>query len=110
VGSIWSSSGQKLGSATFVNETASGWQQVTFASPVQVQAGQTYVASYFSPTGRFGLTEQYFTNRGVDRGPLHAPQNATGAPNGVYKYGPSGFPTQTYNGNNYWVDVVFTPR
>jgi hypothetical protein len=109
VGSIWTSGGQKLASATFSNETASGWQQVTFATPVQVQAGQTYVASYFSPAGRFALTEQYFATRGVDRGPLHAPQTGAGSPNGVYKYGPSSFPNQTYNGNNYWVDVVFNP-
>ena len=28
--------------------------------------------------------------------------------NGVYHYG-SGFPTSSYNGSNYWVDVVFAP-
>jgi len=27
--------------------------------------------------------------------------------NGVYKYGTSGFPTSSYNGSNYWVDVLF---
>ena len=29
------------------------------------------------------------------------------AGNGVYKYGASGFPNQTFNASNYWVDVVF---
>ena len=30
--------------------------------------------------------------------------------NGVYLYGTGGgFPTNTFNGGNYWVDVVFTP-
>jgi hypothetical protein len=51
VGSIWTATGTNLASATFTNETASGWQQVDFASPVPVQAGQTYVASYHTPTG-----------------------------------------------------------
>jgi hypothetical protein len=41
VGSIWSSTGTKLASATFTNETASGWQQVDFATPLTVAAGQT---------------------------------------------------------------------
>ena len=28
--------------------------------------------------------------------------------NGVYAYGASAFPTDTWNDSNYWVDVVFT--
>ncbi|HEV8635795.1 MAG TPA: N,N-dimethylformamidase beta subunit family domain-containing protein, partial [Chloroflexota bacterium] len=34
VGSLWSSTGTLLGRATFAGETASGWQQVSFATPV----------------------------------------------------------------------------
>ena len=30
------------------------------------------------------------------------------APNGVYVYGASGFPTSTYQSTNYWVDVAFS--
>ena len=52
VGSLWSAAGQRLAQATFTNETASGWQAVTFATPIAVTAGTTYVASYFSPRGR----------------------------------------------------------
>ena len=36
VGSLWTSTGTLLSSATFVNESASGWQLVTFSSPVAV--------------------------------------------------------------------------
>jgi hypothetical protein len=32
---------------------------------------------------------------------------AATSPNGVFRYGSSGFPNQTYNAANYWVDVVF---
>ena len=39
VGSLWSSSGTLLASGTFTNETASGWQTLTFSSPVTVTAG-----------------------------------------------------------------------
>ena len=27
--------------------------------------------------------------------------------NGVYQYGPSSYPANSYNASNYWVDVVF---
>ena len=50
-GSLWSSSGTLLASGTFTGETASGWQELDFSSPVAITAGTTYVASYFSSTG-----------------------------------------------------------
>ena len=48
IGSLWSSSGQRLATATFTSETASGWQQVNFSTPVYVYPNTTYVASYFA--------------------------------------------------------------
>ena len=36
IGSLWSASGTLLASATFTGETASGWQQVNFSTPVQI--------------------------------------------------------------------------
>ncbi len=45
-GDLWTTSGTLLASATFSNETASGWQQVNFSSPVSITAGATYIASY----------------------------------------------------------------
>ncbi len=38
IGSLWSSTGTLLATATFTNETASGWQQVNFSTPVQISA------------------------------------------------------------------------
>src|SRR5262249_46294232 len=49
VGDLWTSTGQLLARATFANETASGWQTVSFSSPVPVQANKSYVASYLAP-------------------------------------------------------------
>src|ERR1044071_7505585 len=48
VGHLWSQSGALLAEATFTNESASGWQEVAFTSPVAVTANTTYVASYHS--------------------------------------------------------------
>ena len=46
VADLWSATGNLLATATFTNETASGWQQVNFSNPVAITAGTTYVASY----------------------------------------------------------------
>ncbi|TWG92922.1 CshA-type fibril repeat protein [Mesorhizobium sp. J18] len=103
VGSLWSSTGTLLASATFTNETASGWQTVTFSQPVTLSAGQTYVASYHS-NGFYSASPDYFTAP-VTSGPLTA---GTGA--GVYAYGTNlTFPSQSFNNSNYWVDVIYTP-
>ena len=53
IGDLWSSSGTLLASATFTNETASGWQQVNFSTPVSITAGTTYIASYEAPNGEY---------------------------------------------------------
>ena len=103
-GSLWSSTGSLLATATFTNETASGWQTVTFSNPVAITAGTTYVASYHS-NGRYASTTNYFTAARVN-GPLTAPA----ANNGVYTYGTGNlFPTSTFAASNYWVDVIFNP-
>ena len=72
IGNLWSSSGTLLASATFANETASGWQQVNFASPVAITANTVYVASYHAPVGRYANDNAYFATAGVDNPPLHA--------------------------------------
>jgi hypothetical protein len=109
VGSIWTSGGQLLGQATFAGESASGWQTVTFANPVAVTAGTTYVASYLAPNGHYSITSAAFASNPVDNPPLHALATLS-SPNGVYAYsGSAVFPSNTYNATNYWVDVLFAP-
>jgi Domain of unknown function (DUF4082)/Bacterial Ig-like domain/Purple acid Phosphatase, N-terminal domain/Bacterial Ig domain len=107
VGHLWSSSGTQLASATFTSESASGWQQVLFSTPVAVTANTTYVASYWSGNGFYSADDNYFTTA-IDRPPLHVQTSATAGGNGVYRYGASGFPTATFAAANYWVDVSFT--
>ncbi len=46
VGSLWTAGGTLLGTVTFTGETASGWQQATFANPIAITANTTYVVSY----------------------------------------------------------------
>ena len=108
VGHLWTANGSLLATATFTNETASGWQQVTLATPVAVAANTTYVASYYAPVGRYSVDDNFFASSGVDNPPLHALANGVDGGNGVYRYGTGGgFPTSTYAASNYWIDVVF---
>jgi hypothetical protein len=110
IGALWTTGGSLLGQVTFTNESASGWQQANFSSPIAVTAGTTYVASYLAPSGNYSIDAAYFGSNGVTNGPLTAPQSsAVSLGNGVYAYGSSvAFPNNTYNAGNYWVDVVFT--
>jgi hypothetical protein len=107
IGDLWTTSGNLLASATFTNETASGWQQVNFSSPVTITAGTTYIASYHTNAGEYSYDSNYFANS-LTNGPLTAPSSASTGGNGVYAYGTSNlFPNSTFNATNYWVDVVF---
>ncbi len=109
LGHLWTSTGTLLGSVTFTNETASGWQQADFSNPIPVDPGTTYVASYFAPNGRYSASSSYFTSGGVNNGPLTALSTAAAGGNGRYVYtGTAGtFPQNTYQSENYWVDVVY---
>ena len=100
VGHVWSSTGQLLASATFTNESDSGWQTVMFSQAVAIAANTTYVASYNAPAGHYSSNSNYFTSAGVTSGPLTAT-------NSVYTYGTNVFPTSTYNNTNYWVDILY---
>jgi hypothetical protein len=105
---LWTSTGVQLASATFANESVSGWQQVDFATPVAITANTVYVASYHAPVGRYAADNGYFAAAGVDNVPLHALRDGASGGNGVYAYGANpAFPSSTYQAANYWVDVVF---
>ena len=107
-GSLWTANGINLGSVTYTDETASGWQQADFATPIPVTANTTYIASYYAPNGSYTISRPYFTSAGIDNPPLHALQSGVDGLNGVYcTSSASCFPTASYLDSNYWVDVVF---
>src|SRR4029453_14701123 len=109
VGSLWSTAGTVLATATFSGETASGWQQVTFPSPVAIATNTVYVASYHAPAGHYSFNANYFATQGGDAPPLHLPASGAVGGNGVFAYGASSvFPNNSFSAANYWVDVVFS--
>src|SRR4030095_5491561 len=108
VGHLWISNGILLASVTFTDESDTGWQQALFQTPVLIEANKFYVVSYFAPAGNYAADAGFFATSGVDNGPLHAPSDPFIGGNGVFNDSPSGgFPSQSFNATNYWVDVVF---
>jgi hypothetical protein len=98
-GSLWTAGGSRLGSGWFRGETAAGWQTMPFRSPIAIAAGATYVASYHTNAGAYSSDAGFFET------PL--PASHLHGTTGVYAYGESRFPEASFDGSNYWVDVVF---
>jgi Domain of unknown function (DUF4082)/SdrD B-like domain len=105
IGSLWSSNGTNLGSITFSGESASGWQQASFSSPISITANAVYVVSYLAPKGSYA-DDQSYSWSSVNASPLHV----SGTAPGTYAYASSSaFPSSTWNKSNYYVDLVFVP-
>ena len=102
IGRVWSSTGQQLASITFTNETASGWQQQTLATPLAINAGTSYVVSV-NANSYYSVTSNGFGTAISNRG-LTAPIGA-----GIYNDAIGAFPGLVYQNENYFRDVVFTP-
>jgi hypothetical protein len=110
VGNLWTSSGTKLASVTFTNEGTEGWQSAAFSTPILVQANTTYVASYFTPKGHYASDEGYFLSRVAGKQQVHNVAETATVGNGLYHYGTTGgFPTDSWQASNFYVDVFFQP-
>ena len=111
-GSLWSSNGTLLAMATFTDETASGWQTVKLAQPVNIAANVMYVVSYHAPNGHYSLNRNYFSNHQYFNGPLTAlPDNSQCGADGVYADSANPiFPAKDRGGANFWVDLIFSTK
>ncbi|MEU0883835.1 DUF4082 domain-containing protein [Lentzea sp. NPDC005914] len=95
---VWSADGTLL--AAQAVPAAQRSQQITFTTTIPVTAGTEYVVSYYTPSGGYFATENYFLG-GIAQTPFYTPVNA-----GVYSYD-GGFPAETWNASNYWVTPYF---
>lgn len=107
IGSLWNSAGTRLATATFANETASGWQSVLFSQPVPVAAGQKYTVSYWAPRGHYATKDFQWAYSGFNDAPMKVAGGFGAEPAGVYNTS-QGFPTASFNGGNYFVDAIFS--
>lgn len=105
-GSLWAMDGRRLARATFVDESADGWQQTQFSEPVRVKAGADYVVSYAAPNGGYSADELYFSYRGILAAPLTVPGGFGVESAGLYDTN-GGFPASSFRQSNYYVDAIF---
>ena len=110
---LWNNNGTvRMANATFVNETASGWQEVQFA-PVAVAANTIYTVSVFMADGNYVATPNYFTST-ITNAPFVIPDSGNAVDgngfvgNGVYAGSAiSVYPTASFNMTNYWIDATY---
>ncbi|MEV4318145.1 DUF4082 domain-containing protein [Actinocrispum sp. NPDC049592] len=99
---VWGPDGTLLGEQAAGSEVYA--QRITLSTPVPAVAGTDYVVSYYTPSGGYAQTEEYYSGA-VITAPFTAPPAA-----GVYHYGvDGGFPTDTWHNANYWVMPLFGP-
>lgn len=109
-GQLWTSGGVLLASGTFTGLAPDSWAELIFDQPILIDANTTYVASYHTKFDTYVSTVNGLA-AGVTNGSLTALDDVTAGGNGVYVYGATpGFPTNSVNATNYWVDVIFSPN
>ena len=111
VGNLWADDGTLLATAVFTNETASGWQQVDFASPGADQ--REHRLRGLLPCAQRWLCGRLRLLRG-QRGKIIRPytslQTAKAAATACICTAREASRPTTYGSSNYWVDVVFVTR
>jgi hypothetical protein len=101
-GNLWAMDGTNLGWVTFSGETASGWQEARFSAPIPITANTTYIISYYTASGHFARSANFFSSTGVDKPPLHLLRSGVDGVNGVYRLSPTSvFPDQPPSDNYY---------
>ncbi len=102
LGKIWAvGGGTALATVLFTNETASGWQQQTLSMPLTISANTIYIVSV-NTTAYYPVTVDGLTSA-VINGDLTSIADGN---NGVYD-APGNFPVSSYQGSNYFRDVIF---
>jgi hypothetical protein len=101
-------------SADYGSVTAGAWNPTTF-TPQSVTLNTPYVIGLRSSAGRYTATSNGLQSAGITNGTIVAPQTGTNPlggftiNNGVFASGSiSAFPSETFNGGPYFVDVDFT--
>jgi hypothetical protein len=110
-----SGTGTLLGTATFGTLTTGAWNTVSFSSPISVTTGKAYRVGVRTSEGRYAATSAFFNASGLTNGNITAPQTGTnpGAvgignlDNGSFIESITVYPNKTFNGNCYFVDVIF---
>jgi hypothetical protein len=112
-GELWDGAGgSPLATGAFGSWSgANGWQDLMFSTPVPIQAGHTYVASYHVSDTQYAFQYGFFASADTV-GPITALSSPDSSGNGVYCYDSpptdcAVFPVDSYRDTNYWVTPLW---
>jgi hypothetical protein len=98
--------GALLSNADFVAPTPGAWNTVNLPVPIAVTAGTPYVTAVYTPLGEYVSTAALFASA-ITNGNLTATADTPTEENGKF-VGGNAYPDDSFNGNGYFVDVLFT--
>lgn len=99
-GRLWNAAGVQVASASFTNETASGWQEVALNTPYMISAYEEYTVSVNSNS------EYAYTAGELATSIVNGPLSTIAGANGVYGT-PGQYPVSHFQGANYYRDIVY---
>jgi hypothetical protein len=111
LGHLWDADGNLLAEQELTS-AGDAFPYIQFAQPVPIRANAIYTVSYYTPTGHYASSENYFSStswywfNAQPLVPFSFQSEGDGYWGGVYHYG-GGFPEQTWHASNYWVEPVF---
>jgi hypothetical protein len=103
--------GTVLASKVFGPVVAGGWNSVLFDSPVPIVAATPYVAARLCLDPHYVATGGFFHDSPYTNGHLTGYLDAVDHKNGRFigGAGAPAYPASSFNGGNYFVDVLFLP-
>jgi hypothetical protein len=115
-GPVWDAQGNLLATATTVNESDYGWQEIALSTPLYVAKDQLYIISFGFSVGdyqaTFGKLTTPMTSPGFTAYPSNDPRNAatgSGTANSVFTMTAGAYPASpSANSPYYYIDAVFT--
>lgn len=106
--------GTLLADKAFADLTT-GWNTILFDTPIDIVAGQKYVAAW-GPANPYSATSGFFDTGGPGAAPglvnghVAGVPNALGITNGKFLVGSTiAYPPDSFNGSCYFVDFLFLP-
>jgi hypothetical protein len=102
IGTLWSIGGGNLAQVTFTGESTSGWQSMSFSTPVPLSASTQYVISYTCTVAHGYVAGASAVVGKMTGNPLGAPTNF----GCYYSGGGNGFPSSMNDPNTYYADVI----
>jgi hypothetical protein len=112
IGELYSYPGAvRLAQATYSDaDTSIGWHSVIFSTAVAVAAGTTYIAAYFDSLGNYTSTASGYASA-ITNGLVTGLASGTDGVNGLYLFTSTpAIPTNSFNSNNYFADVIFSTK